>query len=294
MKECIYQNSRGHSTSGIVGEIVTLSPGFGSVSLEVLRGRRAHLMGHGFLGLWGGGGGWEQGTQGRQKGLKKRWIFAAEARAGGTEETGTSWKAQEQEKRGRRGLRREITNNVRQMPSLVFNKTQLSLLNGIHPMLGRAQSCDHTATCSKQTDRRGIGQGESSPEKRLTDLSPTRVFSFFGGLTRLWEHGGSFPWIFLELDAFYREDGGSWRQKKGRWNTCTLGVWHAVVFVLTICQRLDLIPEAPKVRVSEGVFGWHPLLSLKLQTRRCTERLERIGCGCALQCVCVDVLDPQR
>lgn len=55
-KERIYQNSRGHSTSGIVGEIVTLSPGFGSISLEVLRGRRAHLMGHGFLGLWGGSG----------------------------------------------------------------------------------------------------------------------------------------------------------------------------------------------------------------------------------------------
>lgn len=48
MKERIYQNSRGHSTSGIVGEIVTLSPGLGSISLEVLRGCRAQFVGHGF------------------------------------------------------------------------------------------------------------------------------------------------------------------------------------------------------------------------------------------------------
>lgn len=222
MKECIYQNSRGHSTSGIVGEIVTLSPGFGSVSLEVLRGRRAHLMGHGFLGLWGGGRVGAGHTRETER-IKEKMNTCSRSESGRNRRDGSSWKVQEQERRGRRGLRREITNNVRQMPSLVFNKTQLSLfINGIHPMLERAHLCDHTATCSKQTERRGIGQGESSPEKWLSDLSPTRVFSFFGGLTRLWEHGGSFPWIFLELDAFYREDGGSWRQKRG---DETLALW---------------------------------------------------------------------
>lgn len=37
-KDSIYQNGRGHSASGSGGEIVTLSPGIGSLSLEVLRG----------------------------------------------------------------------------------------------------------------------------------------------------------------------------------------------------------------------------------------------------------------
>lgn len=36
MKDSIYQNGRGQSASGSGGEIVTLSPGIGSLSLEVL------------------------------------------------------------------------------------------------------------------------------------------------------------------------------------------------------------------------------------------------------------------
>lgn len=37
-RDRIYQNGRGHSASGSGGEIVTLSPGIGCFSLEVLRG----------------------------------------------------------------------------------------------------------------------------------------------------------------------------------------------------------------------------------------------------------------
>lgn len=114
------------------------------------------------------GDGWEQGTQGRQKGLKKRWIFAAEARAGGTEETGHREKCKSRKNVAWDGKSRTM-----------WGKCQVWCLTKhdcLYPMLERAQLCDHTATCSKQTERRGVGQGESSPEKWLSDLSPTSVF----------------------------------------------------------------------------------------------------------------------
>lgn len=149
MKECIYQNSRGHSTSGIVGEIVTLSPGFGSISLEVLRGRRAHLMGHGFLGLWGGGQVGTGHTRETER-IKEKMNICSRSKSGRDRRDGSLWKVQEQEKVADvawDGKSRTMWGK-RHVWCLTKHNC-LYLLNCIHLMLERAQLCDHTATCSK-------------------------------------------------------------------------------------------------------------------------------------------------
>lgn len=52
-------------------------------------------------------------------------------------------------------------------------------------------------------------------------LLPLCFFFFFilEELTWLWIHRGSLPWIFLELNAFYREDGRSWNSTETEWDT---------------------------------------------------------------------------
>lgn len=56
----------------------------------------------------------------------------------------------------------------------------------------------------------------------------------------LWVDWGSLPWVFLELNAFYREDGCS------------------------VSQCLNLLPKASEIRISESILSWYPFLSLKL------------------------------
>lgn len=75
----------------------------------------------------------------------------------------------------------------------------------------------------KQTERREGEKRKRTGSKNYPLSYPNwefliscffRLFFYLGGLTWLWVDWRSLPWIFLELDAFYREDGCSWKQQR--------------------------------------------------------------------------------
>lgn len=128
-----------------------------------------------------------------------------------------------------------------------------------------------------------------SPEKRLTDVSPSRLFLLWRTYPTLGTWRTSSPDL-SGAGCLLRRRWMQLKTTEGQWdNICRLKVRPAAAFVLTVCQCLDLIPEAPKVWVSEGVLGWHPLLGFKLQTRRCTERLRRLRYAC-VYCLIFSIL----
>lgn len=117
------------------------------------------------------------------------------------------------------------------------------------------------------------------------------LFFYHGGLTWLWVHWRSLPWISLELNAFYREDGCSWNKQRAGETMCAHFVYvqHVRLYVLTVCKRLNLLPKASKIRLSQSILGRYTLLSLKLQTHSDKEDINiqlfiLIQC---IRCICI-------
>lgn len=155
-------------------------------------------------------------------------------------------------------------------------------------MFSRAHKFESDVTTQQHVTNRkredGSGRGKailSIPRRSDIWCFPSHVFSFFGGLTRLWVHGGSLPWIFLELDAFYREDGCSCRQKRGNE---TLAPWMFDVLQCLSSLSASVWTWSPRLRKYECLRA--SSADTRFLASNCrhadVQRLERIRCGCAI------------
>lgn len=81
----------------------------------------------------------------------------------------------------------------------------------------------------KANKQRGEEEEEDREQDLFSVILPLRIpalmllplwfLPILEELTWLWIHRGSLPWIFLELNAFYREDGCSWNSTETEWDT---------------------------------------------------------------------------
>lgn len=109
-------------------------------------------------------------------------------------------------------------------------------------------------TQSEEIDTENEREEEEDREQDLFSIFPLRIpicfafsplFFHLGGLTWFWVDRGPLPWIFLELNAFYGEDGCSWNNR-GLVKQClfTTSVFSTCQTLCTHC--LPVFEPAPQ------------------------------------------------
>lgn len=136
---------------------------------------------------------------------------------------------------------------------------------------------------TEERERKGRGQGQYL----LFFIFPWRMYRLFFTFTTMFLSWRTYLTLGrLRISSLDPSEAECLLQRRWMWlkttkswwdGVCTVNVQilHVRLCVLTVRQRLNLLPKTFEIRVFQSVFSWYPLLSLKLETQRQRREIKR-------------------